>query len=835
MRKILRVLWKIIKWLLIVLAILVALIFVIAKVPAVQKYIIGYGVEYFNKKTGGELAIHDISLNLPFHAGLEGVSLKDPEGVEIAYVGELDVHIGWRYALKKTLRIDGLSLKNVRAQVLVDGNGLANYDFIISGFSDSTAAPTPVDTTSKTPWDISVGRVELSDIQAVYADRTTGDSINLALGELLVDMDRFSLSDNTYRADDIMLRNTEGFLRLSSRATDTTDTSTTADDTDNSSPLDIGANKILLENNRFVYAEAGTLNRYSADLGRLELNVNEVDLDAMKYDVRRLALTDTHVEITMEASSPDTSSTDLDPFLPMNITLGELSLTGINFRMETVDRPEETLVLTVPELEGKAIDIDPDRYALDILSLQGTYGDFDRLKSLEARVEFTRTASAVHGLSLRYGSSRVDLDAEVSYPDLTALIERQTIDRANISIAELYVPPSDVAHFRDVLHLPDSVVALPRNPVRLEAVLTGDSKSWKVDKLMFETGETSLSAVLEARGDDWANKTYRIDRLNLDLDRRDVLPYTATAGIDTAMIPPRTRLSISGVYGPGGTNFDGDLLTSYGDVALSGYGTRTDTAEFPIVLNLKSRGFQFGELLATADTLAADFDMTVDVVDLRDTTNLRANLTLRTDTLIYGGNKISNIDLKGNYKGDTATASLSVRDTFVVADLNMGAHIGESMSAEVEGTVEGIDFQGLELMRDDLRGQFHLLAAYSQSGETQKGQITIDDMLFVRGPERFDLTPINGRFLFCPDSSVISMKTPFADLHSVANRSVEDISLAIANMVGSSKKTAVDSSAYWKVDFVSKDAKTLQELFLPALTTFEPATAEIRFDAESLG
>ena len=832
MRKVLRVLWKIIKWLLIVVAFLVALVFVIAKVPAVQKYIVGHGVGYFNKKTGGELAVQDISLNLPFHVGLEGVSLKSPEGVEIAYVGELDVHIGWRYVLKKTLRVDGFTLKNVRAQVLIDPSGHANYDFIIDGFADSTAAPTPVDTTSNSPWDISIGRVELSDINALYTDGTTGDSIQLAMGYLSVNMDRFSLNDNTYRADAIWLKDTEGFVRLSAAATDTSATATTLpNESDQSTPLDFGVNKILLDNSRFAYVEAGTSNRYSADLGKLELNVNDMDLDAMKYDVRRLALNDVHVDITMDASAPDTLTAPVDPFVPMNVTLREMELSGIAFRMETVDRPQETLAFAVPELEASDLNIDPDGYALNVRSLKGSYGDFDRLKSLEVGLKFTRTTAEIRDLSLRYGNSRMDLNAYLNYPDFAGLIDRQAIDRADISITEIYVPPSDVAHFRDVLHVSDSMFALPRNPVRLKALVKGDAQSWKVDNLVFETGQTRLSAKLEARGGDWADKTYRIDRLALDLDRQDVLPYTAMAGMDTAMIPPRTQLSMSGIYGPGGTDFKGNLESSYGDVALSGHGTPSDTAEFPIAVNLKSRGFQFGELLALGDSLNADFDLSVDVVDLRDTTNLRANVSLRTDTLIYGRNKISNIDLKGRYNGDTATASLSVRDTFVVADLNIGAHIGEWMGAEVAGTIEGIDFQGLKFTGEDLRGQFHLLARYSQKDKTQKGYVLIDDILFVRGPERFDLTPLEGRILFCPDSSVIWMTTPFADLNSVSNRSVEDISLAIANMVGSTKETPIDSAAYWNVDFESKDAETLQELFVPALKTFEPATVKIRFNA----
>ncbi|HLV53425.1 MAG TPA: hypothetical protein VKY29_05350, partial [Cryomorphaceae bacterium] len=131
MRTIANLLWKILKWALIALIFLIVLVFVIAKVPAVQNYILGHGINYFNSKSEGELQVGRLTMNLPFHVGLRDVSLKDPGGVEILSLTSLDVHIGWRYALTKTIRADKISLEGLYGNVHVDEEGTPNYQFVL--------------------------------------------------------------------------------------------------------------------------------------------------------------------------------------------------------------------------------------------------------------------------------------------------------------------------------------------------------------------------------------------------------------------------------------------------------------------------------------------------------------------------------------------------------------------------------------------------------------------------------------------------------------------------------------------------------------------------------
>ncbi len=826
MRTIANLLWKILKWALIALIFLIVLVFVIAKVPAVQNYILGHGINYFNSKSEGELQVGRLTMNLPFHVGLRDVSLKDPGGVEILSLTSLDVHIGWRYALTKTIRADKISLEGLYGNVHVDEEGTPNYQFVLDAFASSDSTSTPADTSAGS-WDVSVGKVELHDIRARYVDSGTRDSIDLELGSLVVRMDEMSLTHQTFLADEIALKNTRGFLRLAS-STDA-DTETAVDTSTAELPLTLGLGRLLLENNRFTYEEEGTANRYFATLGRLELETDEVDLAAMNFDIDRLELADVGIELTMEESPEDTTATETDIFLPMTVGLDALDFSNVSMKMSTPGKEEPEMDLGVAELRIRNLAANPDGYALRIDALRASYGDFDRLRSFEAEMKLDRDDAEIKDLKLRYGEAALDLDAGWAYPEIDAVMSGNLEGEIRIDLKDLTLHPGDVRHLKTVLALPDSILPVPGSPMHLRAELTSTGDLRNLQNLEFELGNTRLRAAGEASGGSAAPENYRLDRFHAEIERGDLLPFLALAGVDTAMVPPRASIKLSGYAGLAGTDLDGDIRTTYGDITLTAKGTPTKTQTLPLSVEIASPIFAFHRLSGGTDSLAADFLIAVEVEDLRDTIHLGADFDLRTEKLVMGSDELSGIHLKGRYKSDSLNAVLSVQDTFMVADINVSALLADTLIAQVDGRVEGMDFEGLGLAGNDLRGRFGISVDYRQSDRAQSVRLLVDDILFVRGEDRFDLTPLSGYVVLDDDSTYISITSPFADFSSTSNRSVEDLTLAIGNVLGSEKSFAGDTAVWWRADFISKDAETLRDLFLPELETFEPTTAKVRF------
>src|SRR5690554_328656 len=131
MKKVLRILWKVVKWLLLSIILLLLLIAIVVKVPAVHNFLLKQGTSYFNEKTGGNLSVEEIDLRIPSYVQLNGISLKSPDNENVASIGNIEISIGWRYLFRKTIQIDKLVLEDVDAQLLNSDGSEWNYDFII--------------------------------------------------------------------------------------------------------------------------------------------------------------------------------------------------------------------------------------------------------------------------------------------------------------------------------------------------------------------------------------------------------------------------------------------------------------------------------------------------------------------------------------------------------------------------------------------------------------------------------------------------------------------------------------------------------------------------------
>src|SRR5690606_33814272 len=220
----------------------------------------------------------------------------------------IEISIGWRYLFRKTIQIDKLVLEDVDAQLLNSDGSEWNYDFIIRGFTDSTAVPEPVGTTAK-PWGFSLGYARLSEIKLTYYDFTTKDSIAVDLGDVTVAMDRVSVMKNTYLADKISLVNSHAFARIGEREEVI---EAPLDEEQSGDAMILGVNEVLLENNVITYQMGAAPDNYHFDIGHLSLLVDELDINEQIYRVEKLDFNNSNIEMSLAPSPPDTLNEAID-------------------------------------------------------------------------------------------------------------------------------------------------------------------------------------------------------------------------------------------------------------------------------------------------------------------------------------------------------------------------------------------------------------------------------------------------------------------------------------------------------------------------------------------
>ncbi len=827
MKQVLGILFRILKWIFITILAVLLLLVIVVKVPAVHDFILRKATTYFNEKTEGNLSIRDIDLRIPSYVQLEGVSLESPDSHRIAYVGDIEISLGWRYLFNQTIHVDRLILKDVEGRIFQRDASGWNYDFIVNAFSDSTA--TPANTKSSSNWDFSIGYVDLQNIDIAYYDYFTGDSIHAILGNLSVDMDDFSVTQKTYQADKIALKNSAAFIRIGNRETNSSTPETNPSETQ-ATPLNLGLKRLAFENNKILYEMGPAPDKYFFDIGKLEAYLEKLDIEKQIYRADQLALSQTKIHLKIAPTSSDTSHTPLSIFAPIEVQLAQLAIDNIDFKMETIGQPDNTILLENLGIDLRDAIIDSTQYVGNIESIEGSYNQFRALKNFSTEFEISSRQASLQDLNLQYGQSTLRANLDLKFDRMDSLISAGIFRSASIDIPQLRIVPEDIRSIVSALDIPDSAFILPLHPILLQAKVNGNTDKFTVEQFDLGTGQSNLKFTAVADGNSWLTKTYRINNLELDLAREDILPYLT--GLDTNYVPPHTNLLLSGNFTTNSTDFNASVATTYGDLSLSGKGGGYAADTLPVKTILKSNNIDFASFLGMPQTFNSDIRLEATFKNVLDTNNFQLNADLKIDTLKYDKYRLHNLHADATLDSNLYSAKFLINDTFVVADFGVSGKINPGMSADLFGQIDGIDLQGLGFSKEDLRGKFNLKASYSQVDSIQKGTILINKIIFVRNERRFEFDPIEASAFLSPDSTSAHITSPLIDLNSVTNRSIDQLGMDMANTFGRTQVAVSDTSAFWNLNFKTKDNTDLRELFIPQLTQFDPASGVVDYSAE---
>mgnify|MGYP003487632434 FL=1 len=127
--KVLKLLGKAILGLLLLLFITILLL----HVPAVQKIITQKAAGFLSAKTQATVAIERIRFSLRGNLLIEGVNVQDTAHHEILSIGSMEASANIFDLLKGKYIIDQISMKDVRAQLIENEQGL-NIQFILDAF-----------------------------------------------------------------------------------------------------------------------------------------------------------------------------------------------------------------------------------------------------------------------------------------------------------------------------------------------------------------------------------------------------------------------------------------------------------------------------------------------------------------------------------------------------------------------------------------------------------------------------------------------------------------------------------------------------------------------------
>jgi translocation and assembly module TamB len=194
--------FKILGWigaatLLIVLLGLVALQF-----SFVQNAIAQRVVTYLSGQLSTTVRVDDIRIRLPRSVRLDGLYIEDQTQDTLWYSDRIFVDIDMLGLLRRRVNVRSLLLEEVTATLYrSEADESFNFDFIPAAFSsqdEDRQEDIDADDTSPSAWRISVGSVDLRNINLRYHDGVTGHSATVALGTLSVEGTEADLERSRY-------------------------------------------------------------------------------------------------------------------------------------------------------------------------------------------------------------------------------------------------------------------------------------------------------------------------------------------------------------------------------------------------------------------------------------------------------------------------------------------------------------------------------------------------------------------------------------------------------------------------------------------------------------
>ncbi len=813
MRNFLSKLLRVIKWIAIIAVVLVAIILIGINTSAFQEFVLRKGVDFFDQKTGAQTTVGELDLYLPRGLSIYNLELTYPNSGQVSRFDELHVEINWKSLFDNTISLESVEINGLNAQVIRFKNGGWDFDFIAESFApDSEEVDEPVSDTQ--PWDFTLGSAQITESKLLYVDRTSGDSMDFSIGKLKVSVDELSTLTSTYRADEIQFNRSNVWIGI---GTSPDSTSSGAETDSESIAIDVGVNKLSLNQNKIGYSGSPE-ELYAIEVGSIDVEVEKLDLDQLVFHIPKVKISETHADFTLAESTDTTSTTSI--FAPIELKVDNFDMSENSIRVN--QSGNTSLSISRLGLSISDIEVNPSLYAAQIKSAQLIYNDTLKLSALSGGLILDEKSATIKELEVQSMDSRLNLDGQINFADIALVMDSLEFIDFDIRKLDATIDPALINPF-----IPDSLGIELANNIELYTKASGTREQFNISKANLKIGQSEVKTVGVIDLKDLKNPGLKIDTLHIEMFRSDIILFTANAGIDTAMVPEEIAVNGHATYFKNEINTRLKVESSLGMLTMMGNGSRS-TEGMKVTFDLEGDSIDLHRLTQVDQLQDIDFEADGSFEQKGD---YRAGtLNFHTDELTLEDKRLKGVDIYAELNNDSLHSTLQIRDSALISDFTFRANLSDSATYQLVGDIEGVDFQLLGLTAEDVRSTFHIEADYNQTDEFQRANLKIDDIIVLKSGNRLELDSLYADIFISPDSTNARLQTNMLEMESVSNRTPQEISKAIAKMIANGKLELQDSTAYWKARLKARDSKDIREVFFPKLKEFKTAEAQINYN-----
>ncbi|MBA5628211.1 translocation/assembly module TamB domain-containing protein [Moheibacter lacus] len=843
---------KLLKWIGISLgAILILLILLILslRIPAVQNYVKDKLIVYLEDKIQTEVHLDKVYIAFPNRILLENLYLQGQELDTLLAVRNLDVGLNMWKLLDSQADFTSIDLQGVRANVVRNPDGTFNFDYILDAFATDEKEE------ESKPFIISLDKIELQDIGISFIDNQSSNDINVFFNHLKTRVKTFDLEENSYALDELNLDGLKLRLHQDFVEEVAENVEKTVDSLNQQKPMSIDLNAVKFTNFNVDYGDDNAQTYAKILFKELSAEIDELDLQNNSFEIDKVLLSGARIKADL--FSPENSQTETTDDERNKTITSTPKLILNQLVLEDVEAVYNNTAMANTQQGIDFNHLDFSDLNLELRNFQMENNEFvGRIESAEIqeksglhiqefRTDFAYQAQQAFLKNLYLQTPKTILRDEIvlNYSSIAQLSE----DLSNVEIsADLY---NSKIGFSDILTLaPDLRNTTPFNKypnasLHLDAEINGIISDLFIQNLEV-SGLDDLKLKVRGRLRNATNP----ENIYYDLN---IAEFSSLSKTIYNLVPPNTippNISLPSSFtlrgkAKGTTEIiyaDLKLNSTLGNAAvLANLNMRQKNREtYDVKANL--RDLQIGKIIQNKElgAISADISAKGESFDFA-----RANADLAGDVAYvdYNGYRYRNMNLIGKIRNGNYDIELISKDPN--ADLNLvasGIFNEENPTVKLDGTITKLDLNQLGFYADPMILAGNIAADFTNLNPDElNGYLHLKNFAISDTEEVFPIQDLTLNALYTADSTKINLQSQVVDLELNGKYKITQIFGSLQQTLNQyyefqpvGDSAIIDPNQYFTLDARIKNDDLIRK-FLPDLQSFETIVINGNYDADS--
>lgn len=834
--------------------VLLTLLILSLRLPAIQNFIKDKLVVYLEKKIKTKVSLEKVYIGFPNSLVMQNLYLKGQDVDTLLAVRKLDVGLNMLKLINSTADITSVDLEGARANVVRKPDGSFNFDYIINAFATSDKEESP----SK-PFIISLNKINLKDIGVTFNDQQSRNDIKVYFKSFDTRVKTFDLSKNTYAVNDINLDGLKLKLKQDLIEEVAKKVEKKVDSLNDKKPMNIGLRGIKLTNFDIDYGDDNTKTFAKVLFKELSTKVNKLDLENNAYHISDIVLSgaDINANLYLPAQNANPKNTKepevskvSDKDKAMKIILGKLVLNDVKAVYNNTAISPTKSGMDFNHLNFSKMNVEVRSFKMENNTFAGTVNSAEIQESRGLDIQkfntdfvYAEKEAYLKDLYLQTPKTILRDEVVLNYDSIDQLTSNLGAIKIAANIKDSKIGFSDILNIVPTLRSTVPFNKYPNAVLNVNANVKGT-----VNDLLIQNLKVSGLDQLRVAASGRIKNAMNPDHLYYDLR---IGEFSADAKTVFNLVPKNTipstislpsHFSIKG-NAKGTTKViktDLNLYSTLGNAAVVADVdmSRKKHERYDVKANLQA--VQIGKIIQNKDIgpVTAQISAKGESFDFK---NANADLKGHVASAVYKGYRYQDMDLTGTIKKGAYHIILNSKDPN--ANLNLtasGVYDEKNPTVKINGEVVKLDVNKLGfyekpmIIAGKIDGNFTNL-----DPNNLNGYLNLKDFAFSDTKEVYPVQEVNVKASSTQDSTQIIFNSQIADVSLKGKYKLTQIFGSLTQTINQyyqfqkpGKTEKVDPGQFFTFNAKIKNDDLIRK-FVPELKSFETINLAGNYDADS--